>query len=96
MQVAGIRRIGARVEMIETSEPRSPAGDEVLLEVRAAGVGNWDEFVRTGGWDVGTKPPMALGVEAAGIVLAAGPAVADWAPGDAVMTHPVPLRDQGT
>jgi len=35
-------------------------------------------------------------VEAAGTVLAAGQAVSDWAPGDAVMTHPVPLRDQGT
>src|SRR5437763_17119063 len=32
----------------------------------------------------------------AGIVLAVGRAVGDWAPGDAVMTHPVPLRDQGT
>jgi NADPH:quinone reductase-like Zn-dependent oxidoreductase len=59
-------------------------------------VGNWDEFVRTGGWDVGTSPPMALGVEAAGTVVAAGPAAGDWAPGDPVMTHPVPLRDQGT
>ena len=29
-------------------------------------------------------------------MLAAGQAVGDWAPGDAVMTHPVPLRDQGT
>ena len=96
MQVAGIRRVGARVEMIDVGEPRPLAGDEVLLEVRAAGVGNWDEFVRTGGWDVGAKPPMALGVEAAGIVLAVGQAVGDWAPGDAVMTHPVPLRDQGT
>ena len=96
MQVAGIRRVGARVEMIEVGEPRPLAGDEVLLEVRAAGVGNWDEFVRTGGWDVGARPPMALGVEAAGTVLAAGQAVGDWAPGDAVMTHPVPLRDQGT
>ena len=91
MQVAGIRRVGARVEMIDVGEPRPLAGDEVLLEVRAAGVGNWDEFVRTGGWDVGAKPPMALGVEAAGIVLASGQAVGDWAPGDAVMTHPVPL-----
>jgi NADPH:quinone reductase-like Zn-dependent oxidoreductase len=45
---------------------------------------------------VGAKPPMALGVEAAGIVLAVGQAVGDWAPGDAVITHPVPLRDQGT
>ena len=59
-------------------------------------MGNWDEFVRTGGWDLGANPPMALGVEAAGTVLAAGQAVGDWAPGDAVMTHPVPLRDQGT
>jgi NADPH:quinone reductase-like Zn-dependent oxidoreductase len=96
MQVAGIRRIGDRVEMIEVGEVRPLAGDEVLLEVRAAGVGNWDEFVRTGGWDVGGRPPMALGVEAAGTVLAAGRAAGDWAPGDAVMTHPVPLRDQGT
>ena len=59
-------------------------------------MGNWDEFVRTGGWDVGGGPPMALGVEAAGTVLAVGQAVGDWAPGDAVMTHPLPLRDQGT
>ena len=96
MQVAGIRRLGAQVEMIEVGEPRPLAGDEVLLEVRAAGVANWDEFVRTGGWNVGARPPMALGVAAAGTVLAAGQAVGGWAPGDAVMTHPVPLRDQGT
>ena len=62
----------------------------------AAGVGSWDEFVRTAGWDVGRQPPMALGVEAAGTVLAAGNAAREWAPGDAVMTHPVPLREQGT
>jgi NADPH:quinone reductase-like Zn-dependent oxidoreductase len=96
MQVAGIRRLGAQVEMIEVGEPRPLAGDEVLLEVRAAGVASWDEFVRTGGWDVGARPPMALGVAAAGTVLAAGQAVGGWAPCDAVMTHPVPLRDQGT
>jgi NADPH:quinone reductase-like Zn-dependent oxidoreductase len=96
MQVAGIRRLGAPVEMIEVGEPRPLAGDEVLLEVRAAGVANWDEFVRTGGWDVGARPPMALGVAAVGTVLAAGQAAGGWAPGDAVMTHPVPLRDQGT
>lgn len=96
MQVAGIRGAGARVEIIEVSEPRPLAPDEVLVEVAAAGVGNWDEFVRTGGWDVGGSLPMALGVEAAGTVLAVGDAVADWSPGDEVMTHPLPLRDQGT
>jgi hypothetical protein len=36
MQVAGIPQVGARVEMIEGADPRPPAGDEVLLEVRAA------------------------------------------------------------
>src|SRR5215472_3401187 len=95
MQVAGIRRLGAQVELIEVGEPRPLAGDEVLLEVRAAGVANWDEFVRTGAWDVGARPPMALGVEAAGTVLASGQAISGWARGDEVMTHPVPLRDQG-
>jgi NADPH:quinone reductase-like Zn-dependent oxidoreductase len=96
MQVAGIRRIGDRVELFEVGELRPLADDEVLVEVMAAGVGNWDEFARTGSWDVGARPPMALGVEAAGRVMAAGRAVGDWAPGDAVLTHPLPLRDQGT
>jgi NADPH:quinone reductase-like Zn-dependent oxidoreductase len=39
---------------------------------------------------------MALGVEAAGLVTAVGSMVTDWASGDEVMTHPLPLRDQGT
>jgi NADPH:quinone reductase-like Zn-dependent oxidoreductase len=96
MQVAGIREIGAPVELIDVSEPRPLAPDEVLVQVVAAGVANWDEFVRAGGWDVGGRRPTALGVEAAGTVLAVGDAVADWSPGDEVMTHPLPLRDQGT
>jgi NADPH:quinone reductase-like Zn-dependent oxidoreductase len=91
-----IRTMGAPVELIEVPEPRQLADDEVLIEVKAAGVGDWDELVRTGSWDVGRQPPMALGVEAAGTVLTAGTAVREWASGEAVMTHPLPLRDQGT
>jgi NADPH:quinone reductase-like Zn-dependent oxidoreductase len=67
----------------------------VLFDVWAAGVGNWDEFVRAGDSDVGRAPPMALGVEAAGVVAAVGRRVADWGPGDEVTTHPLPLRRQG-
>ena len=96
MQVAGIGGVDAPVEIIEVAWPRPLAGDEVLVEVRAAGVGNWDEAVRACGWDVGASPPTALGVEAAGTVIALGEEVSGWAPGDAVMTHPVPLPDQGT
>jgi NADPH:quinone reductase-like Zn-dependent oxidoreductase len=94
--VAGIHRTSGEVQLIDVPDPRPLAGDEVLIQVRAAGVGNWDEFARTGGWDVGSRPPMALGVEAAGVVTAVGSTVTDWAPGDEVMTHPLPLRDQGT
>jgi NADPH:quinone reductase-like Zn-dependent oxidoreductase len=96
MLVAGIHRTGGEIGMIDVPAPRPLAGDEVLIQVRAAGVGNWDEFVRTGGWDIGRRPAMALGVEAAGLVMAVGSRVSDWRPGDEVMTHPLPLRDQGT
>jgi NADPH:quinone reductase-like Zn-dependent oxidoreductase len=96
MLVAGIHRTGGNVEMIDVPGPRPLARDEVLIQVRAVGVGNWDEVVRTGGWDVGRGPRMALGVEAAGLVTAVGSMVTDWVSGDEVMTHPLPLRDQGT
>ena len=96
MRGAGILSIGGPVSDIELPNPRPLADDEALIAVRAAGVGNWDEIVRQGGWDVGIAPPMALGVEAAGVVTAVGAAVHDWAPGDEVLTHPLPLRTGGT
>ena len=72
MRAAGVRQFGDQVEGLELPEPRALRPDEVLIDVRAAGVGNWDEFVRTGSWDLGIRPPMALGVEAAGLVAAVG------------------------
>lgn len=59
MRVAGIKRFGGPVEIIDVPGPRVPRDGEVLIAVKAAGVGNWDE-------------------------------------GDAVLTHPLPLADQGT
>src|SRR3954447_18770486 len=96
MRGAGIFNIGGPVSEIELPDPRPLADDEALIAVRAAGVANWDEIVRQGGWDVGIAPPMALGVEAAGVVTAVGAAVHDWAAGDEVLTHPLPLRAGGT
>ena len=62
MRGAGIHAFGGQVRMLELAAP-SPAPDEVVISVQAAGVGNWDEFVRVGDWDVGRQPPLALGVE---------------------------------
>src|SRR4051812_42264954 len=95
MRAAGIETFGGEVQMLELAAPQSLAPDEVVIAVRAAGVGNWDEIVRLGGWDVGRRPPLVLGVEAAGVV-AVGEEATSLAPGDEVVTHPLPLRHQGT
>ena len=95
MRAAGIRRIGDAIEPLEVPGPRALRPDEVLLDVHACGVGNWDEFARTGGWDLGIRPPMALGVEAAGLVAAAGDRAGGIRAGDRVTVHSLPLREQG-
>jgi NADPH:quinone reductase-like Zn-dependent oxidoreductase len=96
MRAAGIETFGGEVQMLQLAAPQSFAPDEVVIAVRAAGVGNWDEIVRVGAWDVGREPPLVLGVEAAGVVVAVGKEVTSLAPGDEVLTHPLPLRQQGT
>ena len=96
MRVAGIRARGEPVEILEVDEPTPPAEGEVLIDVAAAGIGNWDELVRIGSWQVGGPAPMALGTEAAGTVVAVGSGVTEVREGDEVMTHPLPLRRHGT
>src|SRR3954465_15199634 len=96
MQAAGIDVFGGDVHGLELSAPGTPAPDEVVISVHAAGVGNWDEILRVGDWDVGRRPPLALGVEAAGGGAAVGEDVTSFALGDEVLTHPVPLRHQGS
>jgi NADPH:quinone reductase-like Zn-dependent oxidoreductase len=96
MRVAGITARGEPVEILEVDELVPPAAGEVLIDVAAAGIGNWDELVRIGSWQIGGPAPMALGTEAAGTVAAAGSGVAGVGEGDEVMTHPLPLRRHGT
>ena len=96
MRAAGVRQFGDAVEVLELPAPRALRPDEVLIDVRACGVGNWDEFARTGDWDLGVRPPMALGVQAAGLVAAVGHQVTDVKAGDWVCAHSAPLREQGS
>ena len=81
MRVAGIRRYSAPVEFFELRAPDQLKPDEVLVEVSCAGAGNWDGIARAGGWDLGRRPPMALGVEAAGVAVRVGGAVGGVAAG---------------
>jgi Zn-dependent alcohol dehydrogenase len=77
VRAAGITALGGPVEILEVDELAPPAADEVLIDVAAAGVGNWDELVRIGDWRIGGPAPMALGTEAAGTVAAVGSRVAE-------------------
>jgi NADPH:quinone reductase-like Zn-dependent oxidoreductase len=95
VKAAGIERFGGGVRELSLPDPRPAGAGETLITVRAAGVGPWDDIVRLGSWDVGPRPPMALGVAAAGTVAAVGAGVDGWSVGDEVMTHPVPLLEHG-
>ena len=96
MRAAGITALGDPVQILEVDELARPAADEVLIDVAAAGIGNWDELVRIGSWQVGGPVPMALGTAAAGTVSAVGSGVTEVREGDEVITHPLPLRRHGT
>ena len=73
---------------IETLELDSPQMGEVLIQVKAAGLCHSDLSVING-----SRPrprPMALGHEAAGIVVEVGDGVTDLEPGDHVVCAFVP------
>ncbi|MGW1552896.1 NADP-dependent oxidoreductase [Streptomyces sp. NPDC002346] len=79
------------VALLELPEPSSPGPGQILVAVEAAGVGPWDQLLNGAGWDVGLRPPAALGVEGAGKVLAVGAGVTGFAVGDRVLAHEAPL-----
>lgn len=101
MQVksAVLREIGASVPYeesqpikIETLELDSPEKGEVLVQIKAASLCHSDLSVMNG-----SRPrpvPMALGHEAAGVVVDIGPEVTDLEPGDHVVCVFVPSCGQ--
>lgn len=72
----------AAVEVAEVDEPA--ADDQVLVDVRAAGVAFPDLLLSRGKYQLKPDPPFTLGTEAAGVVRAA-PEGSGFAPGDRVM-----------
>ena len=90
IRAAVLRNLGAshpyaesRPLAIEELELDQPGSGEVLVRIAAAGLCHSDLSVINGSRPRPT--PMAIGHEAAGVVVAAGPGVDDLAPGDHVV-----------
>jgi NADPH:quinone reductase-like Zn-dependent oxidoreductase len=91
-RAAGVTRPEGPVTALELPSPPELGDGELLIDVRAAGVGAWDELMRAGQWPSGLRPPHALGVEAAGVVRAvSGPDLESWLDRP-VLTHVYPFR----
>ncbi len=73
MQAIQIQRFGGPdvLDLVNLPDP-TPGPTEVLLAVEAAGVNRADVLVRTGRYHRAGQPPLVLGVEGAGTVLAVG------------------------
>lgn len=72
-----------RLQSVDLPDP-VPGEGQVLIQVAAAGVNFMDIGVRQGMAWTDVPNPKVLGVEGAGRVLATGPGVADFAPGQRV------------
>jgi L-iditol 2-dehydrogenase len=72
----------SKLEYVDFPAPQ-PADDEVLVKVHACGICGSDIH----GWDGSTgrrRPPLIMGHEASGEIVAAGPRVTAWRAGDRV------------
>jgi NADPH:quinone reductase-like Zn-dependent oxidoreductase len=99
MQAIAVNEYGAAPTMMQLPKP-TPAADQVLVKVRAAGMNPMDREISNGGWQ-GRMPgkfPLVLGSDVAGVVEARGEKATRFAPGDAVFGQLLlaPLGSFGT
>jgi NADPH:quinone reductase-like Zn-dependent oxidoreductase len=91
MKACRIHHFGAPDVIVFEDIPRPvPGGGEVLVHVKAAGVGPWDAWIRAGKSALPQPLPLTLGSDLSGVVEAAGPEVAALPPGMSVfgVTNP--------
>lgn len=83
---------GRALTLADAPDP-VPASDEVLVDVHATAINQLDGKIRDGGFKaiLPYKPPLILGHDLAGIVVATGPGAQGFKVGDAVYARP---RDQ--
>ncbi len=71
------------IQIVETPRPE-PAPGQLLVQVKAAGVGPWDALIREGKSGVPQGLPLTLGSDIAGVVVAIGADVSGFQLGDEV------------
>jgi NADPH:quinone reductase-like Zn-dependent oxidoreductase len=85
MQAIRVHRFGGIDALVAEDVPRPvPGAGEVLLRVKAAGVGPWDAWIRAGRSVIPQPLPLTLGSDVAGLVESVGPGVPGFTVGEAV------------
>jgi NADPH:quinone reductase-like Zn-dependent oxidoreductase len=91
MKANRVHRFGAPdvIRFEEVARP-TPGSGEVLVRVRAAGVGPWDTWIRAGKSVLPQPLPLTLGSDLCGTIETVGDGVAGFTPGDEVygVTNP--------
>ncbi|WP_297298357.1 NADP-dependent oxidoreductase [uncultured Methylovirgula sp.] len=91
MKAVAIREFGGPDVLTYADVPvRSPGPGEVLVRVRASGVGPWDAWIREGRSALPQPLPLILGSDISGLVEATGLEVSGFVPGQSVfgVTNP--------
>ncbi len=85
MKAIRVHQFGSVDSLLVEDVPRpTPGHGEVLLQVRAAGVGPWDAWIRSGRSVLPQPLPLTPGSDVAGTIEALGSGVPQFRPGDAV------------
>jgi len=85
MQAIRVHHFGGLDSLVAEDVPRPvPGSGEVLLRVKAAGVGPWDAWIRSGRSVVHQPLPLTLGSDVSGLVEEVGEGVSQFRVGDAV------------
>ena len=85
MNAIRVHRFGGPESLICEAVPRPDPGEgQVLVHVRAAGVGPWDAWVRTGQSALRHELPVIPGSDLSGVIERVGPGVCELKEGEAV------------